>query len=247
MPVRSPKSRDLRGERGDQAVVVERGRAQLAGERAAAPPSPAWRAPGSPAARSAAPGGASQHRRPARRSRIAVSAWLTSSWRSWAMRERSCSWARRTARPASRRSSSRRASMRLKSAVSRWTSRAAPARRARRACRGRRGRPAPSSATSRSSGSSRRRSSSEFSSTALKTREPEQQQALAVGGVARAGRARRPRRRARSRRRAAVLTARTWVRSVRVRIASPSSASRTRWRDRVEYPDGSPALYFLKY
>ena len=33
MPVRSPKFGDLAGERGDEAVVVERGRAQRAGER----------------------------------------------------------------------------------------------------------------------------------------------------------------------------------------------------------------------
>ena len=101
MPVRSPKSETCEASAGDEAVVVERGRAQLAGERAAAPPSPAWRAAGSPAARRA--GRAARRRSSAcRRSRIAVSAWLTSSWRSWAIRERSCSWARMTARPASR-------------------------------------------------------------------------------------------------------------------------------------------------
>src|SRR5215207_6447831 len=58
------------------------------------------------------------------RSRIAVSAWLTSSCRSCAIRPRSCSWARSTARPDSRRSSSSRCSIRLKVAVSSCTSRA---------------------------------------------------------------------------------------------------------------------------
>ena len=60
-----------------------------------------------------------------RRSRIAVSAWLTSSCRSWAMRPRSCSCARSTARPDSRRSSSSRVSMRLNASVSSCSSRAA--------------------------------------------------------------------------------------------------------------------------
>ena len=98
MPVRWPKSLDLAGERGDQAVVVERGRAQLAGER-----EQLLHRLADELLRllqlARRPHGASPIVAESR-SRIAVSAWLTSSCRSCAIRLRSCSCARSTARPA---------------------------------------------------------------------------------------------------------------------------------------------------
>ena len=168
MPVRSPKSATWLGERGDEAVVVERGRAQRAGERQQL----LHRLRGERLdllELGAQPGRDVERRRPARRSRIAVSAWLTSSCRSWAMRARSSSWARMTARPPSTRSSSRRASMRLKPAVRRSISRGALRRRGRALAGGGEVDALHRRAAGGSSGASRRLSSSELSSTALTT------------------------------------------------------------------------------
>ena len=105
------------------------------------------------------------------RSRIPVRAWLTSSWRSWAIRVRSCSWARSTARPDSRRSCSSRPIMRLKSPVRRWTSLEAPRETSARVP-GEVRSTALMVLTSLPIGSRRRRSSSELSSTTASTARP---------------------------------------------------------------------------
>ena len=177
---RSPRP----GRRARGSGRGRRARSGAAGARgAAAPPSPGWRGAWSPGARGAARSGASIVVASSR-SRMPVSAWLTSSWRSWAMRERSCSWPRSTARPAWRRSSSMRLSMRLKPAVSFWTSRAAQRGGLGAHAGGvevdlvhRRARGAPSARR-------RWRISSEFSSTALNTASASSSRPSVLRGVA---------------------------------------------------------------
>ena len=135
------------------------------------------------------------------------------------MRERSCSWPRSTARPAWRRSSSMRLSMRLKPVVSFWTSRAAQRGGLARM---------PGAlrstwsivCTRRSIGSRRRRISSEFRSTALKTASASSSSPSPLVAspswsrvIPTATMAVMPT--------SSELTARTWVRSVRVRITAP--------------------------
>ena len=123
-----------------------RARSGAAGGRgAAAPPSPGWRAAWSPAARGAARAGASIVVASSR-SRMPVSAWLTSSWRSWAIRERSCSCPRSTARPAWRRSSSMRVEHVVEARVELLHLAGGPARRLGAHARARAGRPGPSCA-----------------------------------------------------------------------------------------------------
>ena len=133
------------------------------------------------------------------------------------MRERSCSWPRSTARPAWRRSSSMRLSMRLKPVVSFWTSRAAQRGGLARM---------PGAlrstwsivCTRRSIGSRRRRISSEFRSTALNTASASSSRPSELLAAppswsrvtTTATMAVMPT--------SSELTARTWVRSVRVRI-----------------------------
>ena len=116
-PARRPNVVDLRAQGGAEPEVVERRRAAARGRGARAPPSPAWRPPGSRAARRAAPAGRCWAVA-SRRSRTPVSAWLASSWRSRARRARSLLLGRAARRwRCGERSASRRSSMRSKARV----------------------------------------------------------------------------------------------------------------------------------
>ena len=214
MPVRSPKAAICDASAGtspwSSSAVGRSSRARCSSSSIAwvasalVSPSSAWRC-----------GGASDIVASSR-SRIPVSAWLTSSWRSWAIRERSCSWARRTARPDSRRSCSSRLIMRLKSLVSRWTSLEAPL-----ICSARMPGEVRSTSlivrTRRPIGSSRRRSSIELSSTTASTARPISSSPCVLTAWLRRSRATIAATKAVTAT-STVLTASTWVSSVRWRI-----------------------------
>ena len=157
MPVLRADLLDVAGERGLEAEVVERRRAQRPRQRQAAPASPGWPVPWSRPARDRASGGAFS-RAASRRSSTPVSDWLTSSWRSRATRARSSSCACSAALAVRRRSASRRSSIRRNASSRRSTSSVPEPRSARppSSTRIASGRRAPSRRPARSRGSNRR-------------------------------------------------------------------------------------------
>ena len=121
MPVCAAKRRTWRRDR----AVAGRGRRARSGRSWRASCSSsfiAWFTSRFSSPSSSASSGGAECESASSRSRIAVSAWFTSSWRSRASRRRSSSWARSTSRPLRRRSSSIRDEHAAERAASRPTS-----------------------------------------------------------------------------------------------------------------------------